>query len=743
MTDKIGKYDIVEKLGQGGMGIVYRGFDPELQREVAIKVLSDDLSHRTSVRKRFLQEARLAAGLRHENITTIHDLGQNDDGHPFIVMEYLTGVDLSDALRGGRLTNIRQKLEIARQICGGLEVAHQQNIVHRDIKPANIFLQSNGKIKILDFGIAKSLSIDVTSGLTIGTIGTVHYMSPEQVDGKAIDTRSDIFSFGVLLYELMSGQKPFPGDGAATIMYRIVHAAPEPLSPEQIKDVPEVSNIILRCLQKDPDRRYQRMSEVQEDLTSLIRNKPVTHAGDLTDDETRVMNENTQTMTEARPVSTSAEGTVPMSPEPSGGSGKWIGALAGVLLVAALAWWQFGASAIDNQQAAGTSAETAARNSELTEASTARGDINTSNADPKTVVKQDKEDVNQGKKEVKQGSQRTPVTYTQPPIDKKPTERITKTPVRKGNKPKTSQPQVASNSRPTDTDSKTSPNDLLLSRANAMMMRLTKSKQQSQLANAVSFAPEALNEANIFESKGTDLMQQKEYQRATGLLETATTWYDRSIREASKTNSAESFYGNREYKTALAVLDTMFSNTDYPVQNIRAHQLRQRINKDYQRVLNAITAAESRVQSGDLGGALAALDALPSELRDAGDVQKVRADVQGRDMEPPQISANTMKQYNHRKSLKITAIVEDNLAVRAVWLHFKKKNEEDFSKLAMNLGSGDQYYAQIDPGVHSGREIHYYFSAEDTQGNEGKLLKDNKNPFKVKRKERHSVPVVP
>ncbi len=735
MTDKIGKYDIVEKLGQGGMGIVYRGFDPELQREVAIKVLGDDLSHRTSVRKRFLQEARLAAGLRHENITTIHDLGQDDDGHPFIVMEYLTGVDLSDALRSGRLTNIRQKLEIARQICNGLEVAHEQNIVHRDIKPANIFLQSNGKIKILDFGIAKSLSIDVTSGLTVGTIGTVHYMSPEQVDGKTIDTRSDIFSFGVLLYELMSGEKPFPGEGAATIMYRIVHAAPEPLAPERIREVPAVANIILRCLQKDADKRYQRMSEVHEDITSLLRNKPVTHAGDMTSDETRVMKEDTESMTEVRPVSNSGAQTAPMPAVASGGgSGKWIGAVAGLLLVTAIGWWQFGAA--DNQLDDDQVTTEAVQHTEQTTDDNIGADLRTPNTPPEEA----KEPKNN---ELAQGSQNQKASFTQPPIDKRPKEQVTKTPVTKGTKPKASKPTVASNSKPSDTDSKTSPNDLLLSRANEMMMKLTESKQKSQLAKAVSFAPEALNEANLFETKGNDLMQQKEYQRATALLETATTWYDRSTGEAKSTNSAESLYGKRDYKEALAVLDTMFSGADYQVENIRAHQLRQKINKDYQRVLSAITAAESRVQSGDLGGALAALDALPTELRDAGDVQKVRSDVQSRDTEPPQISASTLKQYNHRKSLKITARVEDNLSVKAVWLYYKKKNEDDFSRLAMRQSSGDEYYAQIDPGSHNGREIHYYFSAEDDQGNEGKLLKDKKNPFKVKRKERHSVPVVP
>ncbi len=264
--NKIGKYEILEKIGGGGMGAVYRARDPMLGRDVAIKVISENILPDVDMRERFYREARASGMLQHENLTIVHDVGECD-GQPYIVMEYLKGKNLRAIISARTPLPLLQKLDYARQICKGLEFVHSENIIHRDIKPENLMVLDGGKVKVLDFGIAKPITSHLTqSGMRIGT---PLYMSPEQIKGNPVDKRTDIFSFGILFYELLMYKRPFDGDDA-TVMYQIIHEEPAPLRLEAPEMADDLQALISGCLAKPAKDRCSSFSELLNGLERLI-----------------------------------------------------------------------------------------------------------------------------------------------------------------------------------------------------------------------------------------------------------------------------------------------------------------------------------------------------------------------------------------------------------------------------------------------------------------------------------------
>ena len=263
---RIGRYRIVEQIGRGGMGVVYRAHDPVLDRDVAIKCILGDFSSDPGAAEQFEREARAAARLQHANIITIYELGMTE-GSPYIVMEFLTGVDLAAAMGSRRPSPLAAKLEIVLQLCAGLSFAHQQGVVHCDIKPSNVRILEDGTVKLIDFGIAKISR----SAPTFGDLaGSVACMSPEQLDGGGVDARSDVFSVGVLLYELFGGGAPFTGDSPAAVAYQVLQHDPPPLA-SVASDVPgALSDIVARALAKDPGARYEDAAALAAALTAAL-----------------------------------------------------------------------------------------------------------------------------------------------------------------------------------------------------------------------------------------------------------------------------------------------------------------------------------------------------------------------------------------------------------------------------------------------------------------------------------------
>jgi serine/threonine protein kinase len=265
-------YKILEKLGEGGMGVVYKALDTKLNREVAIKFLPHHIAPGEEERERFKIEAQAAAALNHPNIATIHAV-EEVEGETFIVMEYIKGRELKDIVASNlpQVHDLREVLDYATQVADGLQAAHEEGVIHRDIKSANIMITEKGQVKIMDFGLAKVRGGDELTK-EHSTLGTAAYMSPEQAIGKKdIDHRTDIWSFGVVLYEMLTGQLPFQGEYDSAIMYAIMNEKPESIK-EKRADVPiEIENVIVKCLQKDRENRYPNCSEILNDLKKLTR----------------------------------------------------------------------------------------------------------------------------------------------------------------------------------------------------------------------------------------------------------------------------------------------------------------------------------------------------------------------------------------------------------------------------------------------------------------------------------------
>jgi len=264
----IGKYEVEKVLGRGGMGTVYQARDPVIRRTVALKTMTPEIAETPELKARFLREAQAAGGLRHQNIVTVYDLGE-DRGQPYIAMEFIEGQDLEKIIQARQPLSVEWKIDVLRQVCEGLAYAHRAGIVHRDVKPANIRVTSEGEVKIMDFGIAHLQSSKMTkSGLVLGT---VHYMAPEQVEGQKIDHRADIFSVGAIAYELLAYRRPFDGDSLTQVMFHIMRAEPDFTALPRTDYSPGLEAIVARALAKPLAERYQSLEEMRDDLERLVR----------------------------------------------------------------------------------------------------------------------------------------------------------------------------------------------------------------------------------------------------------------------------------------------------------------------------------------------------------------------------------------------------------------------------------------------------------------------------------------
>lgn len=273
--ERFGRYEILDTLGRGSMGTVYRARDPKIDRVVAIKTVTTLglTSHeKDDYRLRFFREAQAAGKLAHPNLVTIYDVGEEETTHaPYIVMEYIEGRTLESLIDDSTGEPVPVALDRLKQVAEALDYAHTQGIVHRDIKPANIIVTPQGRAKITDFGIAKLAATQIT--MPGESPGTPSYMSPEQVTGEPVDGRSDLFSLGIILYRILTGQKPFAGESAATVMFNIAYKEPVRASQLNPSLDPRLDYVMQRALAKDPGHRYQRGREFADDLEDLCHDR--------------------------------------------------------------------------------------------------------------------------------------------------------------------------------------------------------------------------------------------------------------------------------------------------------------------------------------------------------------------------------------------------------------------------------------------------------------------------------------
>ncbi|HEY1126850.1 MAG TPA: Stk1 family PASTA domain-containing Ser/Thr kinase, partial [Actinomycetota bacterium] len=321
-----GRYLVESELGRGGMATVFKGTDTVLGRQVAVKVLSRQYSGDANFVTRFRREAQAAASLNHPNLVSVYDTG-TDDGVHFIVMEFVEAKTLADYLAGGGRIMPERSIEIAEAVCDALSVAHAHGIIHRDIKPANIMITSKGDVKVTDFGIARVISGADTLAQTAAVLGTASYLSPEQAQSQPVDQRSDIYSLGVALYEMVTGRPPFSGDSPVMVASKHVLEQPTPPSKLNADVSPELEAVIMKAMAKNPDNRYQDADEMKADLERARLGQGV-QATPLLPESAR-----TQRIAPAGPPTAVLP---PAAPEDGGRRRWWIPALIILLILAVL-----------------------------------------------------------------------------------------------------------------------------------------------------------------------------------------------------------------------------------------------------------------------------------------------------------------------------------------------------------------------------------------------------------------------
>jgi serine/threonine protein kinase len=319
------RYRVEARIGAGGMAEVYRGLDPVLNRTVAIKVLLPQFARDAGFVARFRREAQAAARLNHPNIVGVFDTGADGDTQ-FIVMEFIEGRTVAEFLATGRRLSPEQSIELGQKVAGALGVAHDQGIVHRDIKPANVMVTREGTVKVMDFGIARMQSLE-TAPQTSSVLGTPTYLSPEQAQGQSVDARSDLYSLGVVLYELLAGRPPFTGDSPVAIAYKQVNETPVPPSALNGEVPPALDAVVMKALSKNPANRYQTAAELSADLERAKQGQTV--------EATPLLPTSEATQVISRPQATQV---LPPREEPKGSGRKvWLGVLIGIVIVAILA----------------------------------------------------------------------------------------------------------------------------------------------------------------------------------------------------------------------------------------------------------------------------------------------------------------------------------------------------------------------------------------------------------------------
>lgn len=769
------KYEIGDEIGRGSFGVVYKAYHKTLQRPVAIKVLSDNLNDTPTFKDRFLLEARLAAQLSHVNLTTIFDLGE-DEGRPYIVMELLQGFPLIHVTKGLRALSLEQKISYARQICLGLQFVHDHKIVHRDIKPANIMIQNNGNVKIMDFGIAKVLSEEFRTNLTQGTVGTINYMSPEQIKGGKIDSRSDIFSFGVLLYELVCRQRPFSGISLLEKIASIQNDLPASIDPAKIERIPQIKPIILKCLEKNPDQRYQKISEAGMDLYHLATDlfddsetKPLlippvddprlvqaaasaTGESTTNTDQTINLANNDAELTAAMPGKASDSGSSSFSDIlTTGNGGKYILlslAIAMIVLVIA-----FGSRIQFSEASPIETPNTQAVQTEQLSRQSASDSI--ASADPVAVPEKISNALMDQASPLRQAAMDKRRRANESGATGLPVFRNAETTFQSAEQLWQNADYLAAGKQyeaasglynrsvreQLENQKRLAEIGKARSSADSLRLRLASKRFQADSRNTANFAIETLQQAELQTDAGNNFFNENKFDNAAVAFSEGLRLLDRAFAEQADLQKAEQQWETGDYKSGQSTIQNLLNTSTFG--NNRAQKLTNKISEALRFRQTKIDSANALVKQNRQRQALAVLDRLPPRDRQSMVIKNLRQSVINSDRLPPQITHDHNNKYDHNKPLDLEINVTDNLTVKQVWIFFKQKAGEQFQQMALTAGPSPLYRVTIDIAQHQGKEIQYYFRAEDSVGMTGELKDKNDRPFSIKRKERHHIPRPP
>lgn len=741
---KIGKYEIIEELGKGGMGVVYKAWDPNISRTVAIKVILEKALEITEVKERFLREAQTAGNLHHENITVVYDMGE-EDGQPYIVMEYLEGVELREIIREKKEIKLEQKIEYAIQMCKGLQKAHDHDIIHRDIKPENIHVQKDGKLKIMDFGIARPVSSTLT--VTGVTIGTPYYMSPEQLKGFKVGKVADIFSFGAVFYELLTYKRPFEGETIESVMYKILQEEPEELKLEDVccKDL---QVILSKCLAKQSEDRYADFKKIIVDLNKLL-GKIQTAGMSVTDRD----------LLATIPIQAQEKGTVkPKSPAKKSSRMPLMFAGLVVILGATGFWfWRSSSSGVSettvsseiaappvslqNLKADMTNLEGQVEDmnvasyaqasldlartlkSEAAEAEAA-GDFTVAENLLTSAINKFKESIETASGEIEKKQAEEAET------DLASKEIASKSPGIVEKRPQPDKPKVDP-----------------IQRAEAFNLQQTVQSKRTETdatgANVTSI--EAYKYAFDLEKQGINFLKKSGFKRANTVFESAISGYDRAQQEKETLDKARLQFEMGSYNKGLAVLEDVFKDTPYNGSNKKALKLQSDITAASSLKENRIEDSNNAMKAGELRVAMFSLNTLPERDRKSSEVQNLIKKIVSGDKTPPVVAHTPEDKYKPNEPIAIQSRVQDNLSVKTVTLHYQKKGTKTFSEVGMKFTQNDKSFftGYVPLDYHKGKEVRYYFTAKDSNGNE-KVLGSRKKPFKIKSKQKDFVaPAIP
>jgi eukaryotic-like serine/threonine-protein kinase len=777
-----GKYEILHELGVGGMAIVYRAHDTLLGRDVALKVINHKIKSGGAAEQRFLNEARVIAGLTHPNIVGVYDLGI-ESGTPYIAMEYLAGCDLRDIIDRGHPLSLDQKAAILLQIAEALDHAHSRRVIHRDVKPGNIRVLRDGKVKLMDFGIAKLATQSFSKLTQTGTVlGSVSYMSPEQIRSQDMTPAADIFSFGVVSYELLTGRLPFTGADPSAILWRISFEPPAPFTERETLFFSEdLRRLLLQCLAKERAERFETFRPFIERLSRLRSLELLSDLPDSTPPAAWVPELDPHLDREPTPISDVLPGLQMLSaslaetiripeppphavakPSPRAVSALFAALLGMALSAVALAVW-LPRGSLERSVAPTSLAPLAAPSAPPRP----RPDSAPSPRPPTPAPIASQPPPSPAPERASPPSEPSPpASATQPPAMESRLAREARQALGRVRQALSRFNASSSAEGRQELDAARQSLDagersLAAGRPEAALQRFDEAQRAIDSASAQDAAaqqalshsaeearqgaltassaagiarkalPAVVREADtLLRAAESDLQHGAPGAAQVGFARAASL-YQESARLAGQVAQAEDLARRARYAEAWSLLDPVFRA--HPDPGGDAQSLRATLDAARKRLDARLEAAHQALDHGDLGAARAAIEALSTQERDLPAVQEISGRIDTRlrtDRQPPDVQVGALD-FRVETSLVVEVRVIDTSGVASVTFFAQCSGEDNFQPSAMEAAGQDLYRTVIDPKRHHGKAIKYYIEARDLAGNV-RSVGSEKKPIKLK-----------